>query len=160
ERVARSADYKRTAVEPHLSGVNIGHAETAKEKVELAHSLQARHAEDLPLMQGEARVLQFIARGEVARPEHLGRLCQPRPGPRWKGLRDRAADDHLDHLLLAEIADRAGRDVAAVAQDRQTIAERADFSHPMRDEDDGDALPFEAGDQVAEPIDVPARESR
>ena len=75
-------------------------------------------------------------------------------------MRDRAADDHLDHLVLAEIADRAGRDVAAVAQDGEPIAERPDFSHPMRDEDDGDALALEAGDQVAEPIDVSARESR
>jgi hypothetical protein len=40
------------------------------------------------------------------------------------------------------------------------IAERPDFSHPVRNEDDGHALALEAGDQVAKPIDVSAREGR
>ena len=105
-------------------------------------------------------MFQFLAGGEVAHSEDFGRLCRPRRGSRRKCLRDRAADDHLDHLLLAEVADRAGRDMAAIAHNCQPIAERANFPHPMRDEDDGHALAFEAGDQVAEPVDVAAGKSR
>jgi hypothetical protein len=115
-RVAWSPNHDRPAVEPHLASANLGHTEASEEKVELSHSLKTCHAKDLSSMQSEARVFQFLTRGKVAHAEDLRRLSWPRRRPWRECLGDRAADDHLDHLLLAEIADRdLARDVAAVA---------------------------------------------
>ena len=42
----------------------------------------------------------------------------------------------------------------AIAQHGQALAEAPHLGHPMRDEDDGDALCLQFGDQPAEPIDI------
>ena len=42
---------------------------------------------------------------------------------------------------VAEVGDRAGGDVAAVAQHGQVVAEGPHLAQAVRDEDDGDAAP-------------------
>ena len=50
--------------------------------------------------------------------------------------------------------------MAAVAQHSQVVAEGAHLTHAVRDEDDGDALRLQPGDNLAEPVDIAARERR
>src|SRR5690242_8512395 len=48
----------------------------------------------------------------------------------------------------------------ASAQDGDAVAEGADLTHAVRDEDGGDALSLAPGDDRAEPVDIAARQCR
>ena len=54
-------------------------------------------------------------------------------------LVDRAADHHLDQVVVAGLGDRAGRDVGAVAQHGDPVGEHEDLLEAMADVDDADA---------------------
>ena len=66
----------------------------------------------------------------------------------------------MDDFGVGNIGDAGRGDVAAVAQDGQVIAEGAHLTQAVRDEDDGHALGAFARDDLAEPVDIAAGESR
>ena len=55
---------------------------------------------------------------------------------------------------------RAVPDVLAVSEDRQELAERIHLRHAVGDENDGSAARLGVGDDLTEPVDVPARQRR
>ena len=73
---------------------------------------------------------------------------------RRKRLRQAAADNALDHLVVAQCIGRTGGYVLAVAQDGQAVAELAHLAHAMRDEHHGHALALETLDDAAQPVHV------
>ena len=111
-------------------------------------------------MKREARVQQLSVGGEVADAKDLRRLRGVLDRPWRKSLGQRTTDDHFDDLRLGEVADRSGSNVAAVAQDREVVAERLHLAHPVRDEYDGDTLPLQFRDHSAEPVDIAPGECR
>ena len=111
-------------------------------------------------MQREARVAKLFAGGQLVDRENFGRRAGRLLGAGRKGLVDRPADDHLDDLGIGEVGDGSGRNVAAVSEHGEVVAEGAHLAYAMRDEDHGHAIRLEPGDDVAEPVDVTAGERR
>ena len=61
---------------------------------------------------------------------------------------------------MADLADREGPDLTAVAQDAEAIAEPADVGHAVGDEEDGGVARPQFGDAPFKPFDVMQREGR
>ena len=113
-----------------------------------------------PLMESEGRVPELLAGGEVLDREDLGRvvgLTAGRGGKVWAIERP---------MIISMICASLKSATAPVAICRplrehgQVIAEGPHLAHAMRDEDDGHAGGLEAGDDLAEPVDVAAGERR
>ena len=66
---------------------------------------------------------------------------------------ERAADHQADDVGVAQVLDRVGRDLVAVAEDGDAVAERAHFLEPVRDEDDGAAFVAQAPRDAEERLD-------
>ena len=81
-----------------------------------------------------------------------------RPGRKGRG--QRAPDHQLDHPVVGDLVRAEAPHHAAVAQDRQAVAEVPHLLHPVRDEDDGRARRAQPLEQRAEPLHVVAGERR
>ena len=134
--------------------------ERGKERV-LPHALKPGDPEDLAAVEREARTPQLRAGRQVAggQDRRFPGAVHGRP-LRRKGVLDGAADDHLDHLGIADIRHPRGVDGLAVPKDRHRVAEGAHLRHAVRDEQDRDPARPGLGDDPAEPVDILAGERR
>ena len=73
---------------------------------------------------------------------------------------DVAADHQADDLAAGAGALREGLDVAAVAKDRERVAERVDLVHAVRDEDRGRALVLQVAQEGVDGLDVAGGQRR
>lgn len=138
------------------------HAEAAQEQLLLTHALQARHAQDLAGPEAEARLHELAAGRDppcLQRRRRAGRTGALRR-PRREGGGQGAADDHPDHLVVADPGHLGRAHVLAVAQDGEPVAEPPHLGHAVRDEDDRDPVRAHLLDEAAEPVDVAAGEGR
>ena len=125
------------------------------EAEERAHHLlrtradEAGEAEDLALAQREGDGVEALCERQVL---HL----QDRLAGRDGGLRIKLADIAVDHQRADRgrrgLGDGQGRDVAAVSQHRDRVAEIDDLAEIVRDVEDGDALGGEAADELEEKV--------
>ena len=114
-----------------------------------------------PLWRAKLAFRELVARPTGSRPR--------RPPPPWSGLtagrggKVWAMERPMIISMIsrvAEIGDGAGGDVPAVPEHGEVVAEGPHLAHPVRDEDDRHARRLEAGDDLAQPVDVAAGERR
>ena len=97
--------------------------------------------------------MQPIRPGEPGRRQH-GRAPCPWCRLRRVDLRDLAPDHHLDDLVRRARALGEGLDVAGAAEDRAGVGQRLDLVHPVRDEEDRDALVPQASQDLIDGLHV------
>ena len=144
-----------------VAGADPHHAEEREEEVALAHAVEPADAQNLAGPEGEGKILHASLDGESfggqdRRLPAPGRLC--RLGREGRG--QRASDHQLDHPVVGDFVGPEAPHHAAVAQDRQAVAEIPHLLHPVRDEDDRRALGAQPGEERAEPLHVVAGERR
>jgi hypothetical protein len=118
---------------------------------------ESGEAEHLTGAQRERHVAETGRAGQPLDAEHLvAGLDSDVPG---KVLVEPAADHHLDEIGAVETADGTGRDVLAVAQDGDRVAEEKDLLEAVADVDAGDAAGPQPSDQRVEPIGLVLRQA-
>ena len=135
------------------------HAEEREQQLLLALAVEAAEADDLAAADREVDAVEPVLPAQAAGGEQrLGAGGADRLR-RELGL-DVAADHQPDDLGGRAGALGEGLDVAAVAEDREGVAERLDLVHAVRDEDRGDALGLQLGEQAVDGLDVAAGQRR
>ena len=116
-----------------------------------AGAFEARKADDFS---GTGREVDFLQRAATQSPDRDGcRLAIGSPGQRRrKQGRLRRADHPLDHLRYGQIRPFFRQHVAAVAGDRDPVADREDFLEPVRDIEHRDAAAIELPQDIEKPL--------
>jgi hypothetical protein len=108
------------------------------EQLAPARADEAGEADDLPGRHVEIDVLERAGQRESPHAQRRDPLARRRVARH--GVLERPADHQLDEPRPVDLARRPGADGPTVAQHRDPVGDREDLLHPVRDEDDGDAL--------------------
>ena len=136
------------------------HAEEREQQLLLALAVEAAEADDLAAADGDVDAVEAVLPAQAADVE------QRRRARRAPGFGGNCAS--TSRPIISRTISRAGAgalgeglDVAAVAEDRERVAERLDLVHPVRDEDRGDALaPSARARRRVDGLDVAAGQRR
>ena len=138
-------------------GCRRGDAEDRESELGPSRADQPRDAEDLAGPQGQVDVADRLAAAKAAQLE--SDLPRHRLGLR-KELVDGAAHHHRDQIGFADLADRLGGDMGAVAQHRHPVGQSEDLRQLVGDIGDADAALAEAPDHLQQPARIPIRQRR
>ena len=134
------------------------HAEERQQQFLLALAVEAAEADDLALADGQDDAVEAVSQARPSTVSSGGRGV--RRGFRRELRLDVAADHQADDLGVRALALGEGLDVAAVAEDRERVAERLDLVHAVRDEERRDALGLQLGQEIIDGLDVARGQGR
>ena len=155
-RVMRPGEIDLPAVDPDFAGIERVGAEDRPRGLGPPGADQSGKAEDLALVRLERDVDELDRMGiaGVAASREPLDLERDRPalGDRALAVKraDLASDHHPDDRVDRDVGDLSGADIAAVAQDREPVAEPEHLLEPVGDEDDRQALGLERGHDAGE----------
>ena len=150
-----AADRDRLALDQDLARCRRGDAEDGEGELGPARADQPGDAEDLAGAQGQIDIADRLAAAEAAQLE--SDLARHRLGLREE-LIDGAAHHHRDQIGFADLADRLGGDMGAVAQHRHPVGQREDLRQLVGDIGDADAALAQAPDHLQQPARIRIRQ--
>ena len=158
-RFADGASAKGQAADGNSSRIGAVGAEDAARDFRSSGANQSRHTDDFAGadLQGNvaknsrAREILHVQQDWSARRRSVRRVID---------LQQLAPDHELDQLLLAHLADRAGRDVFPVAQHRHPIGQFENLIQPVADIQNAHALAPELADEVEQDGRLALRQRR
>ncbi len=136
----------------HLAAGERADAEDRLEQLGAAGALEPGDAHDLAGAQGQVDAVDVAVAGAAQLEPGLADLGALDRVGEERG--DRATDHQPDQRGVVEVGGRLGRDLLAVLEDGDRVAEVEDLLEPVGDVEDGDAALGEAADDGVEELDL------
>ncbi|MPM03026.1 hypothetical protein SDC9_49285 [bioreactor metagenome] len=145
--LSRTFRHKSLALEIHGTFTGLVNAENGTDDLTAAGAHQAEQSQDLPFMQGEGDVLEGTELAQLLDLEYL--LAENR-GVLGIELVDRAADHHIDDLVLGTLLDLSFADILSVTEDGVIVTDGKNFIKFMGDEQNCFPALLEGADNAEE----------